>query len=105
MNDLVNSFLVVATAAARPHIDNDLDLAKVVTASALAFISAGWKLPGLLAATPEMAESLRVNSDGKIYCCDENGQARYGRNGLMTAEERALELAANPKLKDPFLKH
>ena len=72
---LINSFLIVATSAARPHTDSELDLARVLTATALAFTYAGWKLPGLLAATPDLVESLRVTSSGKSSVFDADGQA------------------------------
>ena len=60
----------------------------------------GWTLPSAMACVCEMAESLRVNSDGRVYCVDtDTGAARYGANGLMSAEERGLELRADPRMR------
>ena len=72
----------------------------------LGLVGAGWRLPGLMAATPYLVESLRTNADGRVYCVDtKTGQARYGRNGLMSAEERALELASDPEFAGPYITH
>ena len=103
---LTDQYLVVATAAAREHYTNDLDVARIISAATLGLVSAGWRLPGLMAATPDLVESLRTNGDGRVYCVDtETGQARYGRNGLMSAEERAFELAAEPGMAGPYVTH
>ena len=97
----IDQFLRIAEGEAQKHTDDPVDLAKIIAATSLGLTAAGWTLPSAFACVCEMAESLRVSGDGKVYCIDtDTGAARYGSSGLMTAEERGLELRADPRLRE-----
>jgi len=81
MADLINQFLRIAEGEAHQRHDDPIDVAKVVSATALGLAAAGWTLPAGFACVCEMSESLRVSGDGRVYCVSADGSPRYGSNG------------------------
>ena len=76
----IDQFLRIAEGEARARHDDPIDVAKIVSATALGLAAAGWTLPAGFACVCEMSESLRVSGDGQVYTVDDEGRpaARLG---------------------------
>lgn len=96
---LTESYIQIATDAAREHTSDELDVAKILTATTMELFQSGSRLPGAMAVVIEAIDTVRVNRDGQLHVVDRNSRPRYGANGLLTVAERIAELKADAKFR------